>query len=125
MTEWTPTTDGYEAAEEIAVMTHPVSRSTRRSALNPATSRRALYADARAQARGVRGRDRFVWRGRVVPLGIPLAAAAGVLTWRRGRSTRETLAAIAGVGIASYLEARVEWSVRRRAYVRRRDRNDW
>jgi hypothetical protein len=124
MTEWTPTTDSVDAAEEIAVMTHPVTRSTRRSALHPATSRRALYADARAQARGVRGRDMFVWRGRVLPIGIPLAAAAGVLTWRRQRSTRDTLAAIAGVGIASYLEARIEWRLRRRAYARRRDRSD-
>jgi hypothetical protein len=63
----------------------------------------------------------FVWRGRVLPIGIPLAAAAAVIMWRRRRSTRDTLAAFAGVGIASYLEARVEWSVRRRAYVRRRD----
>lgn len=123
MTEWTPT-DGLNAAEDIALMTRPVARSMRRSALNPASSRRALYADARAQARQVHGRDTFVWRGRVLPIGIPLAAAAGVLIWRRRNSTRDTLAAIAGVGIASYLEARVEWSVRRRAYVRRRDRSD-
>jgi hypothetical protein len=31
------------------------------------------------------------------------------------------MAAIAGIGVSSYLEARVEWSLRRRAYRRRRD----
>jgi hypothetical protein len=56
-----------------------------------------------------------------MPIGVPLAAAAGLVAWRRRRSTRDALAVLAGVGIASYLEARVEWSVRRRAYRRRRD----
>jgi hypothetical protein len=69
----------------------------------------------------VRGRDAFVWRGRVLPIGIPLAAAAGLVSWRQRRSTRDTLAAILGLGLASYLEARVEWSMRRRAYRRHRD----
>ena len=47
--------------------------------------------------------------------------AAGLFTWQRRRSTRDTVAMLAGVGIASYLEARFEWSLRRRAYRRRRD----
>jgi hypothetical protein len=120
MTEWTST---IHAAEDIdaAGMTRPVSRTIRRSALRPAASRRALYADAREEARLVRGRNAFVWQGRVLPIGIPLAAAAGLLAWRGRRSTRDTLAVIAGIGAASYLEARVEWSLRRRAYRRRRD----
>ena len=115
MSEWTPTIDSAE------VITPPVTRTIRRSALRPAVSRRALYSNAREEARLVRGRDAFVWQGRVLPIGIPLAAAAGLLAWRNRRSTRDTLAVIAGIGAASYLEARVEWSLRRRAYRRRRD----
>jgi hypothetical protein len=121
MTDWFPTEDAGSGVDETAVMTQPVPRLARRSALRPAPSRRVLYADAREQARLVRGRDAFVWRGRVLPIGIPLAAAAGLVTWRQRRSTRDTLAAIVGLGVASYLEARVEWSMRRRAYQRRRD----
>ena len=114
MTEWTPTVDALDGVDEA-----PVIARRRRSTLRPAASRRDLYAEAGAQARLVRGRDAFVWRGRVLPIGLPLAAAAGVLIWRRNRSTRDTIAALAGVGVASYLEARAEWSLRRRAYRRR------
>ena len=120
MSEWdstVETVDGLDASP----MPAPVVRTIRRSALRPAHSRRQLHADAHEQARLLRGRDAFVWRGRVLPIGIPLAAAAGLVTWQRRRSTRDTLAVLAGVGIASYLEARVEWSLRRRAYRRRRD----
>lgn len=118
MTEWTPTVVASDDLDESSVLARP-PRTLRRSALRPAASRRDLYADAGAQARLVRGRDAFVWRGRVLPIGLPLAAATGVLIWRRSRSTRDTLAAFAGVGLASYLEARAEWSLRRRAYRRR------
>jgi len=121
MTEWTP---AFETAENIgtAVMTRPITRTMRRSALRAAASRGVLYADAREEARLVRGRNAFVWRARVLPIGLPLAAAAGLLTWRGRRSGRDTFAVLAGFGVASYLEARVEWSLRRRAYQRRRDR---
>ena len=119
-TEWTPTVDAYDALDNAAALARPVPRMIRRSALHHASSRRALYADARAEARIARGRDAFVWRGRVLPIGIPAAAAAGLLVWRRRSSTRDTLGAILGVGVLSYLEARVEWSVRRRAYWRGR-----
>jgi len=119
MTDWTPNVEAYDALDDTTALTRPVPRMIRRSALYRAPSRRALYAEARAEARMVRGRDAFVWRGRVFPIGIPLAAAAGLLTWRRRESTRDTVAAILGVGVMSYLEARVEWSVRRRAYQRR------
>ena len=121
MTDWFPRTDAGNGVDETAVFTQSVPRHARRSALRPAASRRTLYANAREQARLVRGRDAFVWTGRVLPIGIPLAAAAGLVTWRQRRSTRDTLAAILGLGVASYLEARVEWSMRRRAYRRRRD----
>ena len=122
MTDMTPTVDALTGLDDTSALIRPVPRMIRRTALRPATSRRELYDDAREQARLVRGRNAFVWQGRVVPIGIPLAAAAGILVWRRNRSTFDTLAALAGVGVASYLEARVEWSLRRRAYRRRRDR---
>lgn len=121
MSEWDSTVESVGAPDVSPPMPAPVVRTMRRSALRPAPSRRRLYSDAREQARLVRGRNAFVWRGRVFPIGVPLAAAAGFFTWQRRRSTRDTLAVLAGVGIASYLEARVEWSLRRRAYRRRRD----
>ncbi|HZI42641.1 MAG TPA: hypothetical protein VFD67_13080 [Gemmatimonadaceae bacterium] len=122
MTEWTPNVEAYEALDDASALTRPVPRMIRRSGLHHAPSRRALYADAREEARLVRGRDAFVWKGRVIPIGIPIAAAAGVLAWRRRRSARDTLFTLAGVGVMSYLEARAEWSVRRRA-CRYRQRN--
>ena len=122
MTEWTPTVDAGDELDAGFEEVRPVRRTARRSALRPASSQRELYADAREAARLVRGRDMFIWRGRVMPIGLPLAAAAGLVTWRRSRSTRDTVAIVAGLGIASYLEARLEWSLRRRAYRRRRDR---
>ncbi|MFL5615866.1 MAG: hypothetical protein ACJ796_19540 [Gemmatimonadaceae bacterium] len=121
MTEWTSTADVAEGLGEGWEEMRPVRRTTRRSALRAAASRGELYADAREEGRLVRGRDLFIWRGRVMPIGLPLAAAAGLITWRRSRSSRDTLAIVAGIGLASYLEARVEWSLRRRAYRRRKD----
>ncbi|HEY7232896.1 MAG TPA: hypothetical protein VH539_02050 [Gemmatimonadaceae bacterium] len=119
MTEWTPSVEGYGALDDASAMTRPIPRRIRRSALRSAPSRRALHADARDVARYVHGRDAFVWQGRVLPIGVPLAALAGVLTWRRRRSAIDAVAAALGVGIASYVEARVEWSVQRRRYRRR------
>jgi hypothetical protein len=116
MTDWTPSVEAYDALDDATALTRPAPRMIRRSALHHAPSRRALYAEARTEARIARGRDAFVWRGRVLPIGIPIAAAAGILTWRRRGSTRDSFATMLGVGVLSYLEARVEWSVRRRAY---------
>jgi hypothetical protein len=99
----------------------PVPRVVRHSALRPAVSHRALVADARQQARLARGRDAFVWRGRMLPIGLPLTAAAGLLTWRRRRDVGETIGATLGVFGAALLASRLEWSLRRRAYTRRRD----
>jgi len=121
MTDWSSMGDAADGLDVATSIPAPVIRTRGRSALRRAPSRRLLYADAREQARLVRGRDAFVWQGRVFPIGVPLAAAASLVAWRRGRSARDTLAVLAGVGIASYLEARVEWSLRRRAYRRRRD----
>jgi hypothetical protein len=119
MTEWTPSVEQYRALDDAAAMLRPTPRRVRRTALRSAPSRRALHADARAVARHVHGRDAFIWQGRVLPIGMPLAAMTSVLTWRRRRSVLDALAAALGVGVASYIEARVEWSVYRRAYRRR------
>lgn len=121
MSEWDLTTETADGLDVSPSMSAPVVRTLRRSALRGAPSRRQLHADAREQARLVRGRNAFVWNGRVLPIGVPLAAAAGLVTWQRRRSSRDTLAVLAGIGLASYLEARIEWSLRRRAYRRRRD----
>jgi hypothetical protein len=111
---------GAAEVEEEIVSTRPVPRTIRRTALRSAGSRRELHADAREEARLTRGRDAFVWRGRVLPIGLPLAAAAGMVTWRRRRSGRDAMAAVLATTVLAYLEARVEWGIRRRAYSRRR-----
>jgi hypothetical protein len=116
MTQWTTESDVAQA-DDVPV----IRRRPGRSALRRATSRRALHGDARDQARLVRGREAFIWRGRILPIGVPLATAAGLLSWRERRSTRDTLVTVLGVAAASYLEARVEWGLRRRAYMRRKD----
>jgi hypothetical protein len=121
MTDWSSMGDAADGLDVATNIPAPVIRTRGRSALRGAPSRRQLYADAREEARLVRGRDAFVWQGRVLPIGVPLAAAAGLVAWRRSRSARDTLAVLAGFGVVSYLEARVEWSMRRRAYRRRRD----
>ena len=121
MTEWTTDVDDGGAIDEPPMTSQPVLRTARRSALRRSSSRRELYSDARDEARRVRGRDAFVWRGRVLPVGVPIAAAAGLLTWRQRRSARDTIGAVIAAGVLSYLEARLEWGVRRRAYRRRRD----
>lgn len=113
------TRSGPVIANDPSLMTW--RRTTHRSALRAAPTRRALYANAREEARLVRGRNAFVWKGRVVPIGVPLAAGAGALVWRRRRSSRDAIAIAAAVAALSYLEARVEWMVRRNAYRRRRE----
>lgn len=121
MTEWTTDADARELLGEVPTTLQPILRTARSSALRRPLSRRELYANAREEARLVRGRNAFVWKGRVLPVGLPMAAAAGLLTWRQRRSARDTIGAVIGAGVLSYLEARVEWSMRRRAYRRRRE----
>src|SRR5690242_9169604 len=118
MTELTYT-EGHLASDATPALW---PRTVHRSALRSAASRRALYATAREEARLVRGRQAFVWSGRVLPIGIPLAASAGAFVWRRRRSSVDAVTIALAVGALSYLEARVEWSVRRSSYRRRRDR---
>ena len=110
------TTPGAELASDPSYGMWP--RTTHRSSLRPAISRRALHASAREEARLARGRKAFVWNGRVLPIGLPLAVGTGAFVWRRRRSTRDTLAVAIAVGALSYLEARVEWTLRRNAYRR-------
>jgi len=123
MTEWTTDADARQLLGELPATPQPILRTARSSALRRSLSRRELYANAREEARLVRGRDAFVWKRRVLPVGLPIAAAAGLFTWRQRRSPRDTIGAVIGAGVLSYLEARVEWSVRRRAYRKRRDDN--
>lgn len=109
-----------DADATLPASTAAVPRTLRRSALRPATSRRELRADAREEARLARGRDHFVWRRRMLPIGMPLAAAAGVVVWRRRRSGGEALAAVLLTTALGYFGARVEWEVRRSNHGRRR-----
>ena len=102
------------------VTTGPVPRTMRRSALRQAASREELRADARAEARLAHGRERFVWGGRMLPVGVPLGAAAGLMAWRRRRSARDAMADVALTAALTYFAARVEWELRRSAYARRR-----
>jgi hypothetical protein len=102
------------------VTTRPVPRTMRRSALRSAESRAALAADARAEARLVRGRQRFVWNGRVLPIGVPLSAAAGLVVWNRRRSARQAIVVAALTAATTYVAARIEWEMYRSSYARRR-----
>jgi hypothetical protein len=117
MTELTDVDDGMTTDVSVAMW----PRTVHRTALRPATSRRELHTTARAEARHTRGRNAFIWRGRMIPLGVPLAAGAGLFAWRRRGSSREALGVALAVAALGYLEARAEWSVRRRAYRRRHD----
>ena len=114
-------TDGVLHLPYTAVSTIP--RVVRRSALRPAVTHRQLVADARQQARMARGRNAFVWRARVLPIGLPLSAAAGLVSWRRRRDVGETVAAALGMLGATLLVSRLEWEVRRRAYERRQEQH--
>lgn len=85
-------------------------------------TRTELLANARREARIARGRESFVIRGRLLPIGVPLALAAGALAARRSprRAALAFGAVVAGVLVATLVEARVEWEAHRRAYDRLR-----
>jgi hypothetical protein len=112
-------TEGVLHLPYTAVSTIP--RVVRRSALRPAVTHRQLVADAKQQARMARGRDAFIWRNRVLPIGLPLSAAAGLVSWRRRRDVGETVAAALGMLGATLLVSRLEWELRRRVYKRRQE----
>ena len=79
-------------------------------------SRRELLSRARLEARATRGKSAVVWQGRVVSVGVPLAALAGWIVWRRTRSELRAVAAAAGTLAGTYAAAPLEWKVQRRRY---------
>ena len=91
------------------------------AALQPAATRDALRRTARREARMSRGRERFVWQARVLPIGVPVAVAVGAAVYRRERRRpRRALSAAVGAALltvaASYLGAALEWELFERAY---------
>lgn len=99
-----------------------------RGALRPAESRAALLSAARHEARMVHGRERFVWRERVLTVGLPLGAAVATAVWHSGRRRpRRALSAAVGAALAavavSYVGALVEWELFERSYRRETGRD--
>jgi hypothetical protein len=97
------------------------------SALRHAATREALLASARREARMSRGRDHFLVHERVLPIGLPLASALGIVAWqlgargRHGRRSRERGAALAvGAALAAvagtWAIAALEWTALERDY---------
>lgn len=78
-------------------------------------TRSELLATARREARLARGRDAFVWRGRVLPIGLPLGVAVGTIAARDVRRPGRaallfggTIAAALGL---AYAAAMLEWEL--------------
>ena len=78
-----------------------------------------------------RGRAAFVWRARVKPIGLPIAAGAALVSVRRDRSALRALL-VAGTALGlSVLAAQVEFEFRRASWrraqllERRRLRESW
>ena len=100
----------------------------------PPSSPQELLARARQVSRLTRGRATFVRRGRLLPVGVPLAAVAAAATLAtlrpdrvRGRRRRQAayrratgvaLLAAAGALAVAWAEAEAEWALRARAYRR-------
>jgi len=85
------------------------------SALHRPRTRSELIANARREARLARGREAFVWRGRVLTIGLPIGVAAGVIAARdMRRPARAALifggTVVAALGLA-YAAARLEWEL--------------
>jgi hypothetical protein len=75
-----------------------------------------------------RGRERFVWEARVLPIGVPVAVAVGAAVWRRERRRpRRALSAAIGAVLltaaASYVGAALEWELFERTYRREHGRD--
>jgi hypothetical protein len=79
-------------------------------------SRAELRRRARLEARVARGKSVFVWEGRLLPVGLPLAALAGWVVWRRTRSEARAFAAAAGTLAGTFAAAQLEWKVQRRRH---------
>lgn len=92
-------------------------------ALRSASTRAALRATARREARLARGRDHFLWRERVLPIGMPLGAAIGAAVWTRERhrprlaASMATGAVVAAVAV-SFVGALIEWELFERGHRR-------
>ncbi|MBV9879655.1 MAG: hypothetical protein JO180_04125 [Gemmatirosa sp.] len=100
-------------------------------------SKTELLARARHEARLSLGRAAFVRDARVLPIGVPIALGVAAVVYARAardagrwhvrrawrgprRAPREPLAVAAAVLVGAvaltYVEARIEWEVRRRAW---------
>jgi hypothetical protein len=108
--------------------------------VNRPASKTELLARARDAARISLGRAAFVRDARVLPIGVPLALGVAAIVYsralhdgrdwrrlwrprRRGQGDALALAATALVGAValSYVGARVEWELRRRAWREREE----
>jgi hypothetical protein len=85
------------------------------SALHRPRTRSELLATARREARLVRGRDAFVWRGRVLPIGLPLGVTAGMVAARDIRRPGRAALVFGGTVVAAlglvYAAALLEWDL--------------
>jgi len=68
----------------------------------------------------MRGRNRFIWDARLLPIGLPLAAVSGIKKWVDSRSQKEAIGIAAAVLALVALEAGVEFSIRRYTFRKRR-----
>lgn len=77
-------------------------------------------ASARREARLSRGEQQFVWKARVLPVGIPAGIMFGALAWQAGEEDEDEIApslarfavAFATAVGASWLGAKLEWKLR-------------
>jgi hypothetical protein len=67
----------------------------------------------------MRGRDWFILGGRVVPLGVPLGLGVGTWSWSRERRIGRAIVLGAMVIALTWLEAEIEFHLRRGAHRRR------
>ncbi|HKI44116.1 MAG TPA: hypothetical protein VKA08_02170 [Balneolales bacterium] len=68
----------------------------------------------------MQGKSHFILNARLLPIGLPLAGAAGIKKWVDTHSTKEAIGAATAVLALIALEAEVEFSVRRYTYRKRR-----
>jgi hypothetical protein len=71
----------------------------------------------------MRGKSRFIWNARLLPIGLPLAGAAGIKKWVDTHSTKEAIGVATAVFALLALGAEVEFSLRRYAYRKRRTKS--
>jgi hypothetical protein len=85
------------------------------SALHRPRTRSELIATARREARLARGREAFVWRGRVLPIGVPVGVALGTIAARDMRRPGRAALIFGGTIVATiglaYAVAAIEWEL--------------